>query len=265
MLGPALRRNGLAVNPGALAKWAALAHLREAMAQPPAKPASAEVAAFLARVAAMPGLRPGAGRRGRLVFAVDATASRQPSWDRACHLQAEMFSATQGLGGLAVSLAYWRGHGEFQATPFLTEAADLARRMGAVQCLGGHTQLFRALSHALAETQKERVHALVLVGDACEEGVDPLCHLAAQLGLRGTPVFCFQEGADKAAELAFRQIAQLSRGAWAPFDSASADALRELLRAVAVFAAGGREALTRLASRQASVIAGQLPGPGRAG
>lgn len=234
------------------------------MAQPPAKtPAkqSSEVAAFLARVNALPAVRPASGRKGRLVFAVDATASRQPTWDRACHLQAEMFSATQNLGGLAVQLAYFRGHGEFERTPFLTDTKDLARRMAAVGCLGGQTQLFKTLDHALAETQRERVHALVLVGDACEEPVDPLCHLAAQLGLRGTPAFCFQEGRDPAAELAFRQVAKLSGGAWAPFDSASADALRELLRAVAVYAAGGREALTRLPSREAARIAGQLPAP----
>ena len=233
------------------------------MSQLPAKNSNPAVAAFLAKVEAMPAVRPVSARRGRLIFAVDATASRQAAWDTACHLQAEMFSATRDLGGLAVQLAYWRGYMEFDTTPFLTDAADLARRMGAVSCLGGQTQLHRTLAHALGETQRERVHALVLVGDACEEGVDPLCHLAAQLGLRGTPAFCFQEGREAAAELAFRQIAKLSGGAWAPFDGASADALRDLLRAVAVYAAGGREALARLPSREAARIAGQLAPPRR--
>ncbi len=210
----------------------------------------------------MPAVRAG-GAVGRLVFAVDATASRQHAWDRACHLQAEMFLAARDLGGLAVQLAYWRGHGEFAATPFLTGAEELARRMSGVTVLGGMTQIGRALEHTLAETKRQRVNALVLVGDAFEEDVDAVCHLAGQLGLHGTPAFCFQEGNDRTAELGFRQVAKLSGGAWAPFDGSSADALRDLLRAVAVFAAGGRAALARLAGPGARRLAGQLPAPGR--
>ncbi len=234
------------------------------MSNLPDKPgASAAVAAFLAKVNNMPAVRPASGRRGRLIFAMDATASRQPTWDRACHLQAEMFLATRDLGGLAVSLAYWRGHHDFAATPFLTDAEELARRMAGVTCLGGQTQVTRTLRHALAQTRQERVHALVLVGDAFEEELDLACHVAGELALRGTPAFCFQEGPDPVARNAFRQVAALSGGAWAPFDSASAGTLRELLRAVAVFAAGGRDALARLPGAVAHSIAGQLPAPRR--
>ncbi len=233
------------------------------MTRLPAKPENAAVAAFLQKLAATPAVRATSARRGRLIFAVDATASRQPAWDRACQLQAEMFLATRDLGGLAVQLAYWRGYMEFAATPFLTDTRELARRMSAVTVLGGQTQVLRCLEHALAETRREKVDALVLVGDALEEAVDPICHLAGQLALHGTPVFCFQEGNDRAAELGFRQIAKLSGGAWAPFDADSPEALRELLRAVAIFAAGGRAALARLPGREAARIAGQLPAPGR--
>jgi hypothetical protein len=229
----------------------------------PAKPASAAVSAFLRKVETMPRVRPADGRRGRLLFAVDATASRQPTWDRACHLQSEMFAATRDLGGLLVQLAYYRGFNEFAATPFLSDPAELARRMGGVRCLGGMTQIGRVLEHALDETARERVHALVFVGDAVEEQVDPLCHAAGQLGLRGLPVFAFHEGNDRKAADALRQIAQLSGGAYAPFDAASAAALRDLLRAVAVYAAGGRDALARLPGGAARTIAGQLPAPRR--
>ncbi|MCX8133580.1 MAG: VWA domain-containing protein [Roseococcus sp.] len=231
------------------------------MTRLPAKPENTAVAAFLEKLAAAPALRAAPARRGRLIFAVDATASRQPAWDRACQLQAEMFLATRDLGGLAVQLAYWRGYMEFAATPFLTDTRELARRMSGVTVLGGQTQVLRCLEHALAETRREKVDALVLVGDALEEAVDPICHLAGQLALHGTPVFCFQEGKDPAAELGFRQIARLSGGAWAPFDADSPEALRALLRAVAVFAAGGRAALARLPGREAARLAGQLPAP----
>ena len=226
---------------------------------------NAAVAAFLDKVAGMPRVAPASGRRGRLIFAMDATASRQPSWDRACRLQGEMFQATRDLGGLSVQLAYYRGFKEFAATPFLADAAELTRRMTGVQCLGGQTQIQRVLEHVLAETKRERVNALVFVGDAMEEGPDPICHVAGQLGLHGTPCFLFQEGDNPLATSVFRQVAKLSGGAWAPFDSASANALRELLRAVAVYAAGGRSALARLPGQAASRIAGQLPAPPRKG
>jgi len=219
------------------------------------------VAAFLQKVSAMPTVRPSSGKPGRLIFALDATASRQPSWDRACQLQGEMFHAVQEIGGLAVSLAYYRGFHEFAATPFLASAADLTQRMTAVACLGGQTQILRTLRHALAETSREKVNAIIFIGDAIEEDVDPICHAAGELGLRGTPVFVFQEGGNPIAETAFRQVAKLSGGAWVPFDSASAGMLRDLLRAVAVFAAGGRQALARLTSASAARIAGQLPAP----
>jgi len=232
------------------------------MAQPPAKPGDTAVAAFLAQVAAMPAVRT-AGLPGRLLFAMDATASRQPTWDQACHLQAGMFQAAAGVGSLAVSLCYYRGYGEFAATPFLTDANEVIRRMTGVRCLGGRTQILRVLNHALAETRRSRVHALVLIGDAVEEDVDALCDAAGALGLHGTPAFVFHEGAAAAPAAAFRQIAKLSGGAYAPFDAASAATLRELLRAVAVYAAGGRAALTALPGAAARHIAGQLPAPKR--
>ncbi|MDB5371117.1 MAG: hypothetical protein JWP20_2675 [Roseomonas sp.] len=231
------------------------------MAQPPARPASAEITAFLARAAAVPAVRPATHRPGRLLFAVDATASRQASWDRACHLQTEMFQAAAAHGGLEVQLAYYRGFGEFAATPYLSDGAALARRMAGVRCLGGQTQIGRVLDHALRETALRKLAALVFVGDAVEEEADPLCHLAGQLGLRGTPAFTFQEGSNPAATAILRQVARLSGGAHAPFDSGSAGALRDLLRAVAVYAAGGRAALGLLSTGGARALAAQLPAP----
>lgn len=236
--------------------------LIEAMSNPLDRPAaSASVAAFLHKVASLPQAKPAGGRPGRLLFCVDATASRQPTWDRACQLQGDMFFATKALGGLAVSLCYYRGYREMAATPFLTDPAELARRMAGVRCLGGQTQILRVLQHALNVTRADPVNALIFVGDAMEEEIDPLCHAAGELGMRHTPAFMFHEGSDLRAGDAFRQIAKLSGGAYAPFDAGSADALRELLRAVAVYAAGGRAALAQLPGHAATRIAGQLPAP----
>lgn len=212
------------------------------MAKVPEKSTNAEVADFLNKVAATT-RKTGSGKRGRLVFAMDATASREPTWDRACHIQGEMFRETSALGGLEVQLVYYRGFGECRASRWAGNAQELLRFMTSVRCLGGQTQIRKVLSHAIKETGKRKVDAVIFVGDAMEEDIDQLCHLAGELGLLGVPVFLFHEGRDPIVRRAFEQIARLSGGAYCPFDAGSAQQLRDLLSAVAVYAAGGREAL----------------------
>jgi hypothetical protein len=173
-----------------------------------------------------------------------------------------MFSETAALGTLAVQLAFYRGFGEFKATPFETDSDGLLRRMTRVYCLGGHTQIAKVLRHALSENGREKVNALVFVGDCCEESIDELCHLAGELGLHGVPAFMFHEGADGQAERAFRQIARLSGGAYCNFDASSARLLRDLLSAVAVFAVGGRPALEHHQKRTGKTVL-RLAAPGR--
>ncbi|HWB52046.1 MAG TPA: VWA domain-containing protein [Stellaceae bacterium] len=219
----------------------------------PAKATSAAVDAFLNDLGRAPAVRPGGGR-GRLIVALDATASREPTWDRACRIQGEMFDATATLGGLDVKLMFYRGFAECKASRWLQTAAELHRAMRAVTCIGGETQIERVLEHAIAESKKQRVHALVFVGDAMEEDVDRLCKLAGELGLLGTPVFVFHEGGDAQAGAAFRQIAKLSRGAYLSFDLASADRLKELLAAVAVYAAGGYRALADYGTKRGGEV-----------
>jgi hypothetical protein len=219
----------------------------------PAKSKSTDVDAFLHDLRRAPAVRPGGGR-GRLIFALDATASREPTWDRACRIQGEMFEATAALGGLDVKLMFYRGFDECKASRWLQTAADLHRAMSAVSCVGGETQIERVLEHAIGENKKQRIHALIFVGDAMEENVDRLCQLAGELGLLGTPVFVFHEGGDAVAGAAFRQIAKLSRGAYLAFDLASADQLKELLAAVAVYAAGGYRALADYSGRKGGEV-----------
>jgi hypothetical protein len=201
-----------------------------------------EVDAFLDAVRTMPASG-AAGRRGRLIFALDATGSRRPTWDRACHIQAEMFHETATLGGLDVQLVFYRGYKECKSSKWHSDPDALGRVMAGVMCLGGQTQIHKVLSHARTEAGREKVDALIFVGDAFEEDVDEVCHAAGELGVLGVPVFTFHEGGDPIAADVFRQIARLTRGAYCPFDSGSADRLKDLLAAVAVYAAGGRKAL----------------------
>jgi hypothetical protein len=228
-------------------------------ALPEARPsASADIAAFVAKARAMS--PSAAGGRGRLVFALDATMSRQPTWDMACALQVEMFREAAAIGSLDIRLVYYRGMSECRASGWISDSAQLARLMGKIQVQGGHTQIGKVLGETRREAVASGVRALVFVGDAMEESLDDLCARAGELGLLKVPVFMFQEGHDSAAEQAFREVARLTGGAWCRFDPGAAAQLRELLRAAAAYAAGGREALLRLAKRGggAAQLLGQM-------
>lgn len=229
------------------------------------KTTSLQVAAFLRKVAVAPP-RDATGRRGRLVFAIDATASREPTWDIASQIQAEMFAETKALGGLDIQLCFYRGFGEFKKTAWLSSTSELIARMTKVRCLAGRTQIAKLLTHVARETRKAKVDALVFVGDVVEEDIDRLGHLAGKLGLLGTPAFIFHEGGEPSSANAMRQVAKLSGGAYCPFDAGSASQLRELLTAVAVYSAGGWRALEDYGRRTGGKVpqlAGQLALPGR--
>ncbi|KGE05358.1 hypothetical protein [Pseudohaliea rubra] len=226
------------------------------MSRPPAKPAGAgEIARFLDKRRQ---LQVFAERSPRLLFAIDATASRQPTWDLACQLQGEMFLATERLASLSVQLCYYRGLGEFEATPWTSSASALARAMSRVHCAAGQTQLTRVLRHALAEHRRQPVRAVVFIGDAMEERAGRLAELAGECGLRQLPLFLFQEGGQPAVTACFEQLAGLSGGARLDFDRSSADRLASLLGAVACYAAGGREALENSASQGARLLLEKL-------
>ena len=208
----------------------------------PTQARNGEIDAFVKKLASAPTIKP-ASERGRLMFALDATMSREPTWDQACHIQAEMFRETAAIGGLEIQMVYFRGFGEFRATKWLVDSSRLLKQMTRVYCLGGRTQIEKVLAHATAETKRKRVNALVYVGDCMEEDPDRLCALAGELGMLGVPAFVFHEGGEPMAKRTFRQIASLTKGVYCPFDASSARQLRELLSAVAVYAAGGRRAL----------------------
>ena len=172
-----------------------------------------DVSAFLEKVRGLPPVAKSSGG-GKLVFAMDATMSRQPSWDRALSIQAEMFAETARIGGLDVQLVYFRGFDECRASKWISNPTALAKLMTKVDCRGGNTQIGRVLSHVKNELRKTKVNAVVYVGDAMEESIDALCQSAGEIGLQGTPIFTFQEGNDGAAERCFREMAKLSKGAY---------------------------------------------------
>jgi hypothetical protein len=208
-------------------------------------PSSTEIDAFLTKMQGLATKTTAIG--GRLIFALDATASRQPMWDTACQLQAEMFREVAAIGGLSVQLVYYRGPAECRSSRWVTQPEHLAELMERIACRMGHTQIGKVLTHARRESALLKVQALVFVGDAMEENPDDLAQDAAALGRAGVPAFMFQEGTNRKVEAVFREIAQLTKGAYCRFDPEAARQLAALLKAVAVYATGG---LTALAGRK---------------
>jgi hypothetical protein len=200
-----------------------------------------DIDAFLAEVTQSQ--KAGISGSGRLIFALDATASRREMWDLACKLQGDMFQTVAAIGGLSVQLVYYRGFSECGASKWVTDPSHLASLMSKIECRAGETQIGKILAHARRETGLLKVAALVFVGDACEEEEDELLPAAHELGRLGVPAFMFQEGSNPTVERIFRGIAQASHGVYCRFDKGSAKQLGELLKAVAVFATGGRAAL----------------------
>ncbi len=207
--------------------------------------------------------------QAKLIFGIDATASRQPTWDTACHIQSDMFTATQSLGGIQTQLCYYKGFHEFYSSPWLSQTTQLQKLMSSVFCAAGHTQISKILNHALKENKLDTVSGVIFIGDTIEESADNLCDLAGKLGLQSVPVFIFHEktqgipinpNAVQNVEGIFRQMTKLSGGAYCSFDLNSSQKLAELLRAVAVYATGGKKALANLKKKSpgAALLLGQL-------
>jgi hypothetical protein len=215
-----------------------------------------EIELFLDAATRLP--RPAAARRGRLIFAFDATMSRQATWDLAQKVQGKMFETAAAHGGLDVQLVYYRGFLECKASRFVGAGQSLAGLMSTLFVEAGETQIEKVLRHAHDETRREKVDVLVFVGDAMEEEQDVLAARAAELGLAQVKCFMFQEGRDKAAEQAFRKIALLTGGAYATFDLSAPDRLAGLLAAAAAYAAGGRRALELESRMRGTQAAGLL-------
>ena len=224
------------------------------MSQSPVKSSQHNVDSFLAELDNT-ALTKNSNGRGRLIFAMDATASRQPTWDLAMHHQQQMFAESKAFGSLDVQLVYFRGYQECKASRWVDNPIDLHAIMQKIQCVAGKTQIGRVLAHAAEQTSKKPVQAVVYVGDCMEEDIDHLGNLAGKLKILNLPVFIFQEGHDPVATAAFTQLAKISGGAHCQFDAASGAQLSQLLNAVAVYASGGRSALKTLSNRSGSANA----------
>jgi hypothetical protein len=217
----------------------------------------AAIDAFRKKLAAQAaGVAP--GQRGRLIFGIDCTASREHCWEMASQLQVEMFQEAANTGGVEIQLATYRGS-EFETSDWVSDGRALAEKMREVHCVTGFTQIEKVLAHALRENQRRKIQTLVFVGDAMEEREETLFAIARELGQHGVPVFLFQEGDHPNVSRVFAEIAKLTKGAHCHFTAGAARELADLLRAVAAYAAGGRDALSANKTAAAAKLLLQLP------
>jgi len=199
--------------------------------------------------------------RGRIAFVIDATGSREPTWDNATQLQAEMFAESAKLGGLEMQVICFRGLNRVEASNWTGDARELQAWMGRIRCEPGYTKYARALAHVRQEHQRAPINAVIIIGDMLEELPQALYDAVAGLGV---PCFCFQEANDfvqpevLALREAFKEMAGLTKGVCLAFDAGSVAQLRELLRAVAAFATGGLTALGDLRSEGARRLLTQM-------
>jgi hypothetical protein len=163
--------------------------------------------------------------RGRVIYAVDATASREAGWRIACDLQAKMFRSAGSM--LSLQLVFYGGD-TCRASRWATSGDELARWMNTVQCEGGLTQIEKVLQHVLREHAKAPVQAVTFIGDAQEENLDVLVGLADKLGAAGIPLHMCQEGDVGSVRKAFRLLALRTGGTYSAFNPAAPQTIERL-------------------------------------
>jgi len=177
----------------------------------------------------------------RLIFAVDATASREPAWTAARQVTDTLVRALPGE--LKVALAVHGGGRVHTFTQFTSDAATLRDRAAGVTCQAGLTRLLPILATSL---KHQGIRVVIYIGDVFEENITQGRKLADAMGARGTKLIVLHDTAAATArqdaEL-FWDLTKRTGGCVVPFDANAPRKLRELLSAVAVYAVGGERML----------------------
>ncbi len=190
---------------------------------------------------AEPPAEAGPPRRPRLVFAVDATASREPAWAAARQVTDALVKALPGE--LDVALAVHGGTRVHTFTAFTNDATMLRDRAAGVTCEAGLTRMLPILSASL---KQPAVRVVVYIGDVFEESLLQGRQLADAMGRQGTKLIVLHDTSDHAAARSaelFWDLAKRTGGCVLPFEASASGKLRDLLSAVAVYAVGGEKLL----------------------
>jgi hypothetical protein len=179
--------------------------------------------------------------RPRLIFAVDATASREPAWTAARQVTDVLVKALPGA--LDVALAVHGGSRVHTFTAFTSDANTLRDRAAGVSCVAGMTRLLPILSASL---KHPAVRVVIYIGDVFEENLLRGRQIADAMGAQRTRLIVLHDTTDPAARRdteVFWDLAKRTGGCVLPFDAAAPGRLRDILSAVAVYAVGGEKLL----------------------
>ncbi len=191
----------------------------------------------------------------RIGFLIDATGSREHTWEQAQTIQARLFRTASGLKAIKLRLVYFGGN-KLTALSWKKNARSVARHMAAVRCKAGLTQILEGLQKFANETPEDRAAAIILVGDCFEEDSAQAEHIAAQLKDKGIKIFSFIEGDDWTAHSVFQRLAEITGGRFAKFGDELP--LADLCEGVALLTSGSKKALRRLKNEKARLL---LSGP----
>jgi len=176
-----------------------------------------------------------AGKRGKLLFAIDATASREPAWEAAKQLTDSFFDAVPGM--IDIGLAAYGGNRVHTFTPYVADARRLRRLASGISCRAGYTQLLPILRRVV---ETGDVGVVLYITDAFEEDATTAARLAEMLKAKGTRVIVLFDGwSDSEARAVFEDLAARTGGAVLPFEASAIERLKGLIAAAAVLAVGG--------------------------
>jgi len=182
----------------------------------------------------------------KIGFLIDATGSREQTWELAQTIQAKMFQAVSGLKAVSLRLVYF-GNNRLTALGWDNNPNSVAKHMAAVRCRTGLTQIIEGLQSFIDERPDGKAAAIILIGDCFEESSSQAERAAILLKEKGIKVFSFVEGYDPTAQSVFRRISEITGGKFARFGSNMP--LSDLCEGVVLLASGGEKALGRLKNK----------------
>ena len=189
-------------------------------------------------------------RRPRLVFAMDATASRQGAWDEAKKATDTLFTALPGE--LDIALAVHSGSTVKVFTDFSNDVATFRDHAASVSCVAGMTRLVDIMGKTRSHSD---VRVFLYIGDCFEESERDAYAAADAFRARGIRAIMMHDskgGGGPNDRQVFEEIARRTGGVCIDFHGGDRQGLKDIFEAVAVLAAGGIKALEQRK--------GQLPG-----
>jgi hypothetical protein len=204
----------------------------------------------------------------RLILAVatETDADTKFIWNQIRTIQEGMFA----VGPLQMKFAYFGAEGSgtvrpFISTDWITNAGAMRRMLDEASarcCCGCYVNVSDILAHALQETKRGPVEAVIITADYFRGPgqLSTALGLAERLRSAGSRLFLFQSKTHERSE-EFRALAEATGGALIAYNPAIeliAERVPETMTALAHFAVGGLEMLRKQDNESAARLLAQM-------